>query len=221
MKIIPGAERAQVEEALRLADRLSVTLEAPHPEALAFLAPYKDFKSELLNPLQWIQEIRENDAPEKTWKGRWPSSTTQFVVGAAGESNLDILITTAYLQETCRISRAYYSSFNPFPDTPLENQSPSPPRRKFRLYQAFFLLRDYGFDLEDLPYLPINNLPLDTDPKRAWADENRLHHPLRSIQLHNLSCCLTREPVLPASAGSYPNAVKESSNPFLSCGNQG
>jgi len=178
LKIMPGAERAQVEEALTLADRLSVNLEAPHPEALAFLAPHKDFKSELLNPLQWIQEIREKDTPAKAWKGRWPSSTTQFVVGAAGESDLDILSTTVHLQETCRVSRAYYSSFNPFPDTPLENHRPSPPRREFRLYQAFFLLRDYGFQLEDLPYLANNNLPLDTDPKRAWADENLLHQPL-------------------------------------------
>lgn len=178
LKIMPGAERAQVEEALCLADRLSVNLEAPHPEALTFLAPQKDFKAELLNPLQWIQEIRRKESPEKAWKGRWPTSTTQFVVGAAGESDLDILSTTVYLLDTCQISRAYYSSFNPFPDTPLENHSPSPPRREVRLYQAFFLLRDYGFNMEDLDYKKDGFLSLDKDPKTAWAERHLRDRPL-------------------------------------------
>ncbi|MFN2280442.1 MAG: helix-hairpin-helix domain-containing protein [Anaerolineales bacterium] len=178
LKIMPGAERAQVQEAMRLADRLSVNLEAPHPQALSLLAPHKDFYRELLKPLQWIHEIRQGESLSQAWKGKWPSSTTQFVVGAAGESDLDILSTTAYLQDTYRLSRAYYSSFTPYVDTPLENFKPSPPRREFRLYQAFFLVRDYGYDLEELPYLPNGNLPLDKDPKLSWAEHNLLQQPL-------------------------------------------
>lgn len=178
LKIMPGAERAQVEEAMRLADRLSVNLEAPHPQALSRLAPHKDFYQELLRPLQWIHEIRQGESHTRAWKGSWPSSTTQFVVGAAGESDLDILSTTSYLVTSYHLARAYYSSFNPYPDTPLENLKPSPPRREFRLYQAFFLLRDYEFDLEELPYLPDGNLPLERDPKRSWAENNLLQHPL-------------------------------------------
>ncbi len=178
LKIMPGAEQAQIEEAMRLADRLSVNLEAPHPDALSRLAPEKDYHTELLKPLQWIQHIRQNTSPSQAWKGRWPSSTSQFVVGAAGESDLDILSATTFLQDTCRVSRTYYSSFTPYPDTPLENLAPSPPRREFRLYQAFFLLRDYGFDLEELPYRPDGNLPSEIDPKLSWAEENLLHKPL-------------------------------------------
>jgi predicted DNA-binding helix-hairpin-helix protein len=178
LKIMPGAERSQVEEAMRLADRLSINLEAPHPQALSILAPHKDFYQELLNPLRWIHEIRQGESHSRAWKDKWPSSTTQFVVGGAGESDLDILSTTAHLQAAYKLSRAYYSSFNPYPDTPLENIRPSPPRREFRLYQAFFLLRDYEFDLEELPYLPNGNLPLDVDPKRSWAEKNLHLKPL-------------------------------------------
>ncbi len=96
LKIMPGAEKAQVERAMLIADRLSVNLEAPHSKALAVLAPQKDMATDLLAPLKWIQEIRSKKSPSRAWKGKWPSSTTQFVVGAAGETDLDILSTTAF-----------------------------------------------------------------------------------------------------------------------------
>lgn len=178
LKIMPGAERSQVERAMLLADRLSVNLEAPHAEALAVLAPQKDLQSDLLDPLKWIQEIRSNKSPTRAWKGRWPSSTTQFVVGAAEETDLDILSTTAYLFKNSGITRAYYSSFNPIQGTPLENKQPSPALREFRLYQAFFLLRDYGFTLEELNYHKSGNLLLNKDPKTSWADHHLLHQPV-------------------------------------------
>jgi len=178
LKIMPGAEKAQVERAMQIADRLSVNLEAPHSKALAVLAPQKDLTADLLAPLKWIQEIRRNKPPSRAWKGKWPSSTTQFVVGAAGETDLDILSTTAFLHKNSGISRAYYSSFNPIQGTPLEDMAPSHPRREFRLYQAFFLLRDYGFTLEDLNYQNSGYLPLEKDPKLAWADQHLLHQPL-------------------------------------------
>ncbi len=178
LKIMPGAERDQILEAMLLADRLSINLEAPHPGALATLAPQKEFNRELLQPLRWIEEIRISKPAMMAWNNKWPSSTTQFVVGAAGESDLDILATTDYLRHTAHISRAYYSSFNPFQDTPLENLPASPPQRERRLYQAFYLLEDYGFSLEDLIYQENGNLPLELDPKIAWARKNLLHHPL-------------------------------------------
>ena len=178
LKIMPGAEKAQVERAMLIADRLSVNLEAPHSKALAVLAPQKDMATDLLAPLKWIQEIRSKKSPSRAWKGKWPSSTTQFVVGAAGETDLDILSTTAFLHKNSGISRAYYSSFNPIQGTPLENMAPSNPRREFRLYQAFFLLRDYGFTIEDLNYQNSGYLPLEKDPKSAWADQHLLHQPL-------------------------------------------
>ena len=178
LKIMPGAERDQIEQAMLLSDRLSVNLEAPHAKALGVLAPQKDFLSDLLDPLRWIQEIRTEKSPHRAWNGSWPSSTTQFVVGAAGETDLDLLSTTETLHRHTKISRAYYSSFTPYEDTPLENLPPSPHQREFRLYQASYLLRDYGFSVEDLVYQESGNLPQDTDPKFAWAQQHLLHNPL-------------------------------------------
>lgn len=178
LKIMPGAEKDQVKEAMLLADRLSVNLEAPHSAALSILAPQKDFQNDLLNPLHWIEEVRSIISPSKSWNGSWPSSATQFVVGAAGESDLDLLSTTKTLYSKNGISRVYFSSFNPIENTPLENLAPSPPTREFRLYQASFLLRDYGFSAEDLVYKDSDNLLLEIDPKLAYAEQHLIHKPI-------------------------------------------
>ncbi len=169
LKVMPGAEKAQVERAMQLVSRLSVNLEAPNERRLQQLAPKKVFFEELLRPLQWIHNIRQTQPAHLGWNGRWPSSVTQFVVGAVGESDLELLSTSDYLYKRLGLQRAYFSSFSPIMDTPLENAPAENPLRKHRLYQASFLFRDYGFDLEDMPFTQAGNLPLDTDPKLAWA----------------------------------------------------
>jgi predicted DNA-binding helix-hairpin-helix protein len=172
LKIMPGAEYAQVERAMQLADRVSINLEAPTSDRLAKLAPKKQFIEELVQPLKWVNQIRQNQPYYKGWNNHWPSSVTQFVVSAIGETDLELLSTTEYLYNQLRLKRAYYSSFNPISDTPLENVPPGSPEREHRLYEASFLLRDYGFNLEDLPFDINGHLPLDVDPKLAWAREN-------------------------------------------------
>ena len=178
LKVMPGAERAQVERAMQLADRVSVNLEAPNTERLLRLAPHKQFIEELLQPLKWMDEIRRSQPASRGWNGRWPSSVTQFVAGGAGESDLELLTATSYLYHRLGLKRAYYSRFNPIPGTPLENQAPTPPIREHRLYQASFLLRDYGFDLEELPFGTDGSLPVQSDPKLAWAQQNLKDQPI-------------------------------------------
>ena len=178
LKIMPGAEFGQVERTMQLANRVSVNLEAPNTARLVKLAPHKVFMEELLTPLKWIDAIRRSQPASQTWNGRWPSTTTQFVVGAAGESDLELMTTTAALNQQVHLSRAYFSGFNPIQGTPLENLPPNNPWREHRLYQASFLLRDYGFDLEELPFAGDGNLPLGTDPKLAWARDNLSEAPI-------------------------------------------
>ena len=103
---------------------------------------------------------------------------TQFVAGGADESDLELLTTTDWLMKNVRLKRAYFSAFSPISDTPLENKPPTDPLREHRLYQAYFLLRDYGFDLEEMPFAQDGNLPLPTDPKLAWAQMNLAERPL-------------------------------------------
>jgi len=178
LKIMPGAERAQVERAMQLADRVSINLEAPNSQRLARLAPQKGKLEELITPLRWVEEIRRQVPSQRGWKGRWPSSTTQFVAGGAGESDAELLQTTAYLHNVLHLTRVYYSGFHPVPETPLENEPAINPWRQNRLYQADFLLRDYGFDFEDFSFGSNGNLALEIDPKLAWARDHLSQAPL-------------------------------------------
>lgn len=178
LKIMPGAERDQIFRAMQLADRVSINLEGPDEKRLSKLAPHKVFFQELLEPLRMIEEIRLNESPHLAWKKRWPSSCTQFVVGAVGESDLALLQTTSNIQLRFNIARAYYSNFIPVINTPFENLPPSNPIRQHRLYQAFYLLRDYQFDLADITFQQNGNLPLQADPKLVWAEANLLENPI-------------------------------------------
>ncbi|HIQ06590.1 MAG TPA: radical SAM protein [Anaerolineae bacterium] len=172
LKILPEAELAQIERAVQLADRVSVNLEAPDEAHLAKLAPRKTFEIGLLKPLRLAAEIIAQGGGRETGIGP-TSQTTQFVVGPAGESDQELLETSQQLYDELHLARAYYSAFRPIPDTPLENNPPTPPLREHRLYQADFLLRRYGFRAEELPYDASGNLSMEHDPKTAWA----LAHP--------------------------------------------
>lgn len=178
LKLMPGAEEAQIERAMQLADRVSVNLEAPNPNRLSLLAPQKDLLEELFNPLRVVERIRKTQPSYQGWNGRWPSSTTQFVVGAVGESDLELLQTVAYLYSKLHLARSYFSGFSPVRDTPFEDRTPTNPWREHRLYQASFLLRDYGFELEEMPFQNGGDLPLEVDPKQAWANQNLSQAPL-------------------------------------------
>lgn len=187
LKIMPGAQKDQTLRAMQLADRVSVNLEAPNSARLARLAPHKVFMEELLQPLRWVEHIRRSlPPPAQPWRfnapGRWPSVVTQFVAGGADESDLELLSTTHWLHRNVRLARAYFSAFHPIPDTPLENKPAVHPLREQRLYQAAFLLRDYGFDMEELPFASDGSLPLETDPKLAWARANLSETPLEVNQ---------------------------------------
>jgi predicted DNA-binding helix-hairpin-helix protein len=76
------------------------------------------------------------------------------------------------------LARTYFCAFNPVADTPFENISAVVPVREHRLYQSSFLLRDYAWDVEELPFEESGNLRLDVDPKRAWADIHLLQNPI-------------------------------------------
>jgi predicted DNA-binding helix-hairpin-helix protein len=178
LKIMPGAEKDQILRGMQLSDRISVNLEAPNSQHLAALAPEKIFLEELLQRLKWVEQIRRDYPAWKGWKGHWPSSTTQFVVGASTESDLELLQTTLFLHKKLHIARAYFSGFKPVLDTPLENHPPLNLVRQNRLYQASFLLRDYAFDFEEFIFDRSGNLPLDADPKLAWAKSNLFDSPV-------------------------------------------
>lgn len=162
LKIMPGAQRAQVDAAVRLADRVSINLEAPTQASLSRLSGMKRLEEDILERVQWIHAAsRLEELPA--------GHTTQFMVGAGGESDREILDRTAWLYRNVGLRRAYFSAFRPVPDTPLESAPPVAPLRASRLYQADYLFRRYGSLAERHAFDGRGNLPLDVDPKMAIA----------------------------------------------------
>ena len=180
IKLLPGAEPAQVEAATRLATRVSVNLEGPNDTYVRRLAIDKDFTGDLLPKLEHagrifrdVRRARADGAPVRVG-----SVTTQFVVGAAGERDREILDVVGRLERDALLHHAHFSAFQPVVGTPMEGVPATPPRRELRLYQAEHLLRDYGFRFEELAFEPDGNLSLDHDPKTAWALAHPEHFPL-------------------------------------------
>lgn len=163
LKIMPGAEYDQIQRAMQLADRVSINLEGATAQRLQALAPKKDYWNELFRAISWASQIRKRNNLRT-------SIVTQFVVGAVGDTDLELLSVTEKLYGQMGLRRSYFSAFNPVSQTPFEELTPVNPLREHRLYQASFLLRDYGFSIEDLPFAADTNLPLSSDPKLLFAE---------------------------------------------------
>ena len=163
LKVLPGAEEAQVEQAARLASRISVNLEAPSLRRLRTLAPGKSRARLLRTQVDSLTRLaRRGLAPSGGW-------TTQFVVGPAGESDSELLSLSQTLYRTRGLRRAYYARFEPVADTPLQHEAETPTIRQHRIYQADHLIRFYGFGAEELLFDDRGCLDPIRDPKTAWA----------------------------------------------------
>jgi putative DNA modification/repair radical SAM protein len=166
LKILPGADLGSIEKAIQLSDRVSVNIEAPNPWRLKKISSMKLYYEEILSIMNHIKIILKKNP------GLLPSGyTTQFVVGASNESDKEILVSVDRLYKEFNIKRPYFSPFNPIPKTPLENLIQVPVTRAHRLYQADWLLRNYGFNIKDLIFEG-GNLPVSLDPKLLWARAN-------------------------------------------------
>jgi predicted DNA-binding helix-hairpin-helix protein len=203
LKIMPGAEYDQLYRAMQLADRVSVNLEGPTQERLDALAPKKDFQRELLNMLQLAEQIRRTHPYEKL-----AGTVTQFVVGAVGDTDHELLSVSNRLYRQYGLTRAYYSGFSPVIQTPFENLPATDPLREHRLYQASFLLRDYGWRVEDLPFLSDGNMELALDPKRAWAERFLRDAPIE-IMTANRQQLLRIPGIGPVGAGTILKARRQ------------
>ncbi len=86
------------------------------------------------------------------------------------------------LFQNLHLKRVYFSKFKPITDTPLFNTPGETPARELRLYQASFLLRDYGFKLEEIPLDKSGNMTHQSDPKYTWANLHLKEEPIEINQ---------------------------------------
>ncbi|GLI38167.1 putative DNA modification/repair radical SAM protein [Geobacter hydrogenophilus] len=184
VKVVPGADLLLVDRLGRLADRVSVNMELPSRESLKLLAPDKS-REAIVAPMKRVGELIVQTKEERKVSRKIPpfapaGQSTQLIVGASGESDLQIVSLAAGLYGRLAMKRVYYSAFIPVnTDERLPTVIGTPPLvREHRLYQADWLMRYYGFAAGELLDEERPNLDLALDPKAGWALRNLHLFPL-------------------------------------------
>jgi putative DNA modification/repair radical SAM protein len=178
LKAIPEASPWLVEQAGLWADRLSVNLELASAESLGRLAPEKDGATIQASMGQMHERIIE--AKEERRRFSPAGQSTQMIVGADDTTDEAVLDTSARLYGRYAMKRVYYSAFSPIPEASIALPVKAPPlQREHRLYQADWLLRYYGFTVQDIAAGgEAGMLDLEIDPKLAWALKHREQFPV-------------------------------------------
>ena len=183
LKTIPGASEELIKEAGLYADRLSVNIELPSEMSLQQLAPEKNY-AEILLPMDTIkQQLVQTKEEKKLFKSA-PAfapagQSTQLIVGASAENDHQILQLSDQLYQNYNLKRVYYSGYVPVSsDNRLALITAPPIIRENRIYQADWLMRFYGFSVQELVNEQLPNLEPDIDPKLAWALRNRFVFPV-------------------------------------------
>jgi predicted DNA-binding helix-hairpin-helix protein len=171
VKLLPGTTPSDVERAAKLADRVSINLEAPSAAHLARISPERSWDVDLVERLRWAADWQRAGVLGS-------GLATQFVVGAAGERDTDLLSAGSWLYSELGLRRVYFGAFRPVLGTPLEEAAATPQARVTRLQQADWLLRQYGFHHAELPFDDVGHLPLHLDPKLAYALANPVRFPI-------------------------------------------
>ncbi|WP_433765573.1 putative DNA modification/repair radical SAM protein [Flavobacterium ginsenosidimutans] len=184
LKAIPGASEELLKEAGLYADRLSVNVEMPTEQSLKLLAPDKNHK-DVIKPMQYLKNEIVGYQEEKKLNYKTPlfapaGQSTQMVIGATKENDLEILGMANYFYEQMNMRRVYYSGYVPIS---YDNRlpvigTPVPMIRENRLYQADWLIRYYGFNVNEIVGFDQPNLDLDIDPKLGWALRNLHQFPV-------------------------------------------
>lgn len=184
LKTIPGASDELMQQAGLYADRLSVNVEMPTKESLAIMAPDKK-REDMIKPMLYLKNAIVHNRDEKKVFKKAPmfvpaGQSTQMVIGATPESDLQILWMADQFYKTMNLKRVYYSGYVPISN---DNRLPAigtpvPMVRENRLYQADWLMRFYGFKVNEIftPEDPL--LDMQLDPKLNWALRNLHLFPL-------------------------------------------
>ena len=184
LKTIPDAAPELIEEAGLYADRLSINVELPTDAAVSRYAPEKS--PDRIRRAMADVRLKREAGKERSHTGKRPprfapaGQSTQMIVGADGADDTTILRSSTRLYSSYGLKRVYYSAFSPIPDASAALPLIKPPlMREHRLYQADWLLRFYGFGVEEIAQgAPGGHLDLEIDPKLAWALANRHRFPV-------------------------------------------
>ncbi len=171
LKGIPHADGALIMKAAKLVDRMSYNIELPSEKSLKLLAPQKT-KSSLILPMKSLKDAIDYEKLNKMRRRVLPAGqTTQMIIGASPESDGQILKLTEALYRNMNLRRVYYSSYIPVVQSSKLPTVGAGLLREHRLYQADWLIRFYGFNVDEI-CAENENLSSEYDPKCAWALRN-------------------------------------------------
>jgi predicted DNA-binding helix-hairpin-helix protein len=178
LKVIPGASANAIEEAVSLSTAVSLNIETPGAKYLAKLSGRKRFIEDIVEPIKLISRLTGRGNKYARVK-----QTTQFVVGAADESDSEIVKYMWGLYDRLNLKRIYFSAYqkglgDASIDEHKQAQSGEMFMREHRLYQVDFLMRKYGFNESDIVFDKTGNLSLEIDPKEAWARRHAEYFPV-------------------------------------------
>ena len=184
LKTIPGASDDLIREAGMYADRMSINLEMPTESGLKLLAPDKSHQ-DVIKPLGFVQnqivQFKEERKLIKSVPKFVPAGqSTQMVIGATPETDKEIMHTADAFYRNFSLKRVYYSGYIPISNDsrmPLLGTQP-PLIRENRLYQTDWLMRFYGFHVNELLNDANPHLDIDIDPKLSWALRNLQNFPI-------------------------------------------
>jgi putative DNA modification/repair radical SAM protein len=185
LKTIPDADPELVHKAGLHADRVSINVELPTERGLKRLAPEKS-GTRIEGAMKGMRTAIEDGADAKKRFKSAPSfapagQSTQMIVGADSANDSEIVSRASGLYDRFKLRRVYYSAFSPIPDASAVLPLQRPPlMREHRLYQSDWLMRFYGFKPAEVVQATdtSGNLPLDMDPKLAWALKFRENFPV-------------------------------------------
>jgi len=170
LKIIPGASDAAIRQSISLASAVSLNIETAGENNFRALTTTKNYTRDIIRPIQLISRLTSPGSAYSRVK-----QTTQFVVGAAEETDKDIIGYSWNLYKNLGLSRIYFSAYQRgagSPELPGEYSSIANSdllTREHRLYQTDWLIRKYGFSADEIPLDANGNLSLAFDPKEMWA----------------------------------------------------
>lgn len=181
VKAVPGASADLLHALGRYADRVSCNIELPTPSELALLAPEKrvaDIEA-AMSTLDQATKLQRDVAAYGGASCGITGQTTQMIVGAGTSTDADALRTSARLYDQYGLKRVYYSAYSPIPDADARLPAAQPAlSREHRLYQADWLLRHYGFTVDEIAPSTAPNLDPHLDPKLVWALAHRERFPV-------------------------------------------
>ncbi|MGD0596891.1 MAG: radical SAM protein [Sedimentisphaerales bacterium] len=123
LKVIPGASANAIEEAVKLSSAVSLNIETPGAKYLAKLSDKKRFIEDIVEPIKLISRLTGRGNKYERVK-----QTTQFIVGAADETDSEIVKYMWGLYDRLNLRRIYFSAYQKIGNDDSNNLFSRPPK---------------------------------------------------------------------------------------------